>query len=464
MYVILGANERIYLPKAARELRKESSAEALSLSMILGDFEIELRSNISALNGAQPFITIPSRICELISLPQEIFVKLKFIDRLPKKTQNVFPLGTFIRFKTKIYSEKDSFAVAVPSIWTQFLLTNLSWEIFDVSIIDVVTGKQIGDVFSRWRTFRVNNAVIVYVANDKCKVALNQDVIVELRAATPDKKEQLNKKITLHGHAAGGTISPEYRAWQAMRNRCQKADQETAALVGQVCGRWYDSFELFLADLGFRPSDRHSLGRLNEGMHARGYEPGGVAWQTPEEQAESARMGRETPPKPLVRARSAKSFKNRLYAIWYAIRARCHDATNARYKDYGGRGIVLWQPWRESADEFYKYVVAHLGEQPTREHTIDRINNDKGYEPENLRWATYLEQNKNRRNTRKYEFANKALTLTEWCALANMDYGTVRRRLHYGWALDEALGTKRGNLGRTPGDVRKKWLPPWIND
>lgn len=88
-----------------------------------------------------------------------------------------------------------------------------------------------------------------------------------------------------HGHATGGVISPEYMSWQHMRNRCNNPNDVGYARYGgrgiKVCGKWNTSFEAFFADVGPKPSKKHSLGRIDNNGN---YEPGNVAWETPIQQ------------------------------------------------------------------------------------------------------------------------------------------------------------------------------------
>lgn len=85
----------------------------------------------------------------------------------------------------------------------------------------------------------------------------------------------------------------------------------------------------------------------------------------------------------------------RIYDIWTQMVQRCHNSRNARYADYGGRGITVCERWRDFVN-FY----ADMGERPAG-RSLDRIDNDLGYSPENCRWATNTEQRRNRRDTAK---------------------------------------------------------------
>lgn len=79
--------------------------------------------------------------------------------------------------------------------------------------------------------------------------------------------------------------------------------------------------------------------------------------------------------------------------IWSAIKQRCYNPKTKYYPIYGGRGIVMCERWRTSFKAFYE----DMGPRPSTKHSIDRIDNDKGYGPDNCRWATSVEQILNRR-------------------------------------------------------------------
>lgn len=80
------------------------------------------------------------------------------------------------------------------------------------------------------------------------------------------------------------------------------------------------------------------------------------------------------------------------YQTWRNMRRRCFDARCDQYLNYGGRGIIVCEQWAD-----FLTFLSHVGQRPSCKHTLDRINNDGNYEPGNVRWATAIEQTRNRR-------------------------------------------------------------------
>lgn len=94
--------------------------------------------------------------------------------------------------------------------------------------------------------------------------------------------------------------------------------------------------------------------------------------------------------------RKAKSKEHKvLYHCWINMRVRCTNKNHKQYKDYGGRGITVCPEWMDSFEAFYQ----DMGNKPDASYSLDRIDNDKGYSPDNCRWATRSMQNSNKRNT-----------------------------------------------------------------
>jgi hypothetical protein len=97
------------------------------------------------------------------------------------------------------------------------------------------------------------------------------------------------------------------------------------------------------------------------------------------------------------------------YKTWLGIRARCLRPSHPSYSDYGGKGIGIWDEWAVSAERF----IADVGQPPTLGHSLDRIDNSKGYEPGNVRWATDVEQANNKSNNRVVEWRGAKYTIAQ---------------------------------------------------
>lgn len=91
---------------------------------------------------------------------------------------------------------------------------------------------------------------------------------------------------------------------------------------------------------------------------------------------------------------------HRLYRIWGCMKTRCLNPKDEHFPLYGGRGITICDEWKDDFQAFYDYVslLPHFGE---KGYSLDRINNDGNYEPDNVRWATATEQANNKRNSKK---------------------------------------------------------------
>jgi hypothetical protein len=83
-------------------------------------------------------------------------------------------------------------------------------------------------------------------------------------------------------------------------------------------------------------------------------------------------------------------------STWQGMIARCHDPRHVGYHNYGGRGITVCSQWRDDPRPFIAWIEANLGPRPTK-HTLDRIDNDRGYEPGNIQWASQSRQRVNSR-------------------------------------------------------------------
>jgi hypothetical protein len=123
-----------------------------------------------------------------------------------------------------------------------------------------------------------------------------------------------------------------------------------------------------------------------------------------------------------------------VYKTWKGMRDRCTRETHKDYPHYGGRGISVCQRW-QSFEAFYE----DMGDRPSPHHSIDRIDNSKGYEPGNCRWATTNEQARNTSRTIHVEFGGKSQCITDWARELGLPQESLRRRIKKGWPLEKAL-------------------------
>lgn len=126
------------------------------------------------------------------------------------------------------------------------------------------------------------------------------------------------------------------------------------------------------------------------------------------------------------------------YLTWRAMRDRCSNPNIKCYPSYGGRGIRVCHQWMESFDCFLK----DMGLRPSKDHSLDRIDNDGDYSPSNCRWTTRKEQQRNRRCTRKLTAFGQTKAWTEWCEIMKIPYDLIRYRFNSGWNPEDILTTK----------------------
>lgn len=146
--------------------------------------------------------------------------------------------------------------------------------------------------------------------------------------------------------------------------------------------------------------------------------------------------------------------QTRLYKIYTLMKRRCYDTKIPYYDNYGGRGITVCDEWRKDFLQFYKWAKEN-GYQDGL--TIDRIDNNKGYAPDNCRWATSKEQARNRRSCVLITHNGKTQTLVEWCEELNLKYKRVHDRMYSkGWSFERAISTpvyeEKKNLKYRKGD------------
>lgn len=127
------------------------------------------------------------------------------------------------------------------------------------------------------------------------------------------------------------------------------------------------------------------------------------------------------------------------YATWDRIIQRCENPVYHGYKNYGARGITICTEWRASFLAF----LGDMGPRPSNQHSIDRIDNDRGYEPENCRWATHKEQQRNRGNNRRLTHNGETLCLSEWAERLGVNIDVIQQRLLRGWSIEKTVTTPK---------------------
>lgn len=140
--------------------------------------------------------------------------------------------------------------------------------------------------------------------------------------------------------------------------------------------------------------------------------------------------------------------KSSLYGIWRTMKQRCYNPNAHAYNEYGGRGILMCEEWSTDYMNFKEWAIQNGYENGL---SVDRKDNNKGYCPENCRWATVKEQQRNRRDTRFATLQGETRSLAEWEEITGIGKRTLWNRLFIlGWTDEKALTTpmrliKRGN-------------------
>jgi hypothetical protein len=119
-----------------------------------------------------------------------------------------------------------------------------------------------------------------------------------------------------------------------------------------------------------------------------------------------------------------------LYKTWNNIIHRCYDEKRKDYRYYGGRGIAVIDDWHYEINGIHPFLafLRDMGERPSKLHSIDRIDNSKGYSPENCRWATKNEQSRNTRKTVWVHLPGESLILKDFCDLYGFQKDTLPQR------------------------------------
>lgn len=126
----------------------------------------------------------------------------------------------------------------------------------------------------------------------------------------------------------------------------------------------------------------------------------------------------------------------RIYRIWKAMKNRCNNPNSNDYERYGRRGIKVCPEWLDNFMNFYSWAVVNGYDDSL---SIDRIDNDKGYCPENCRWTTVEKQNNNRSSSLSITYNGENHTASEWEKITGIKSSTIRKRISMGWDVEKAL-------------------------
>lgn len=124
-----------------------------------------------------------------------------------------------------------------------------------------------------------------------------------------------------------------------------------------------------------------------------------------------------------------------VHNVWCGMRDRCLNPNNKDYSRYGGRGIAVCKRWL-----IFENFLEDMGHPPAG-HSIDRIDNDGNYEPENCRWATGKKQSRNRRSNVLVTAFGETKTVAEWSLTCGVERKTLQYRIRAGWDHEKAVST-----------------------
>ena len=131
-------------------------------------------------------------------------------------------------------------------------------------------------------------------------------------------------------------------------------------------------------------------------------------------------------------------YGTKLYWVWDSMLARVNNPKHKYYKDYGGRGITVCDEWKRDFKCFYNWAIISGYAEGL---TLDRIDNDGNYCPDNCRWITHFEQQSNKRNNHILTYNGESHTVMQWSRILNISYNVLFARLRRGWDVERVLST-----------------------
>lgn len=144
-----------------------------------------------------------------------------------------------------------------------------------------------------------------------------------------------------------------------------------------------------------------------------------------------------------LRSRYAKrkshgQINTKLYSKWNSMKTRCNNPNHDSFINYGNKGIEVCEEWNNSFEKFYDWSIDSGYSEGL---SLDRVDNSKGYYPENCRWVEFKEQGRNKTNNRLLTYKGKTLCLSEWAETMGLPDYVLRNRLNRGWSVEKSLTT-----------------------
>jgi hypothetical protein len=124
----------------------------------------------------------------------------------------------------------------------------------------------------------------------------------------------------------------------------------------------------------------------------------------------------------------------RVYRIWQNMKKRCLSTRDPSYAYYGGRGVTVCDKWMR-----FEGFYSDMGEPPSSNHQLDRIDNAGNYEPSNTRWVSAGQNCRNRRSNRLIEWNGEIRSVVEWSESLGIAHGVLRQRLYRGWTIERSF-------------------------
>lgn len=145
----------------------------------------------------------------------------------------------------------------------------------------------------------------------------------------------------------------------------------------------------------------------------------------------------------------SKSRYPRLYQVWKGMRARCNNPHHVAYMNYGGRGIYICDEWNDFSNfAKWAYMNGYDENAPQGVCTLDRINVNGNYEPDNCRFSNATEQNLNQRDTEFLKYDGKEMTICQWADYLGINRSVLIQRRLRGWSIEKVLSTPVGAADR----------------